>query len=71
MCAKNLMDCGKVLQIRMIRTFFGLPDPHPDPLVTRTDPAPTLDPSITKQKIVRKTLASTVLSDFFDFLSLS
>ncbi len=39
--------------------FLGLPDPHPDPLVTRTDPAQ--DPSIIKQKIVRKTLISTVL----------
>ncbi len=27
---------------------FGLPDLHPDPLVTSTDPAP--DPSIIKQK---------------------
>jgi hypothetical protein len=24
--------------IRRIRMFFGLPDPHPDPLVTSTDP---------------------------------
>jgi hypothetical protein len=31
-----------------IRMFFVLPDPHPDPLVTSTDPAP--DPSIIKQK---------------------
>jgi hypothetical protein len=29
-----------------IRMFLGLPDPHPDPLVTITDP----DPSIIKQK---------------------
>jgi hypothetical protein len=27
--------------------FLGLPDPHPDPIVTSTDPAP--DPSIIKQ----------------------
>ncbi len=27
---------------------FGLPDPHPDPLVTSKDPTP--DPSIIKQK---------------------
>ncbi len=25
---------------RMIRMFLGLPDPHPDPLVTGTDPDP-------------------------------
>ncbi len=31
-----------------IRIFSGLPDPHPDPLVTSTDPAPHL--SIIKQK---------------------
>ncbi len=31
-----------------IHMFLGLPDPHPDPLVTCTDPAP--DPSIIKQK---------------------
>ncbi len=30
------------------RMFLGLPNPHPDPLVTSTDPAP--DPSIIKQK---------------------
>jgi hypothetical protein len=34
----------------------------PDPLVTSTDPDPTSDPSIIKQKIARKTLISTVLS---------
>ncbi len=28
--------------------FLGLPDPHPDPLVTGPDPAP--DPSVIKQK---------------------
>ncbi len=43
--------------------FLGIPDPHPDSLVTSMDPvldaAP--DPSIIKQKIVRKTLISTVL----------
>jgi hypothetical protein len=31
-----------------IRMYSGHPDPHPDPLITRTDPAP--DPSIIKQK---------------------
>jgi hypothetical protein len=30
-----------------IRMFLGLPEPHPDPLVTSTDPPP--DPSIIKQ----------------------
>jgi hypothetical protein len=34
------------------------------------DPAPNLDPSITKQKKVRKTLIPTALSLLFDFLSL-
>jgi hypothetical protein len=31
--------------------FFGLPDPHPDPLVISTDlaPDPAPDPSIIKQ----------------------
>ncbi len=42
--------------------FPGLPDPHPDPLITSTDPDQTSDPSIIKQKIARKTLISTVLS---------
>jgi hypothetical protein len=37
-----------VLGITRIRMFLGLPDPHPDQLVTSTDPAP--DPSIIKQK---------------------
>jgi hypothetical protein len=32
--------------------FLGFPDPHPDPLITSTDPAPdpAPDPSIIKQK---------------------
>jgi hypothetical protein len=40
--------------------ILGLPDPHPDPLVTSTDtgPDPAPDPPA---KIVRKTLISTVL----------
>ncbi len=40
-----------VLQIR-IHMFLGLLDPHPDPSVRGMDPdpAPDLDPSITKQK---------------------
>jgi hypothetical protein len=43
-----------------IRMFLGLSDSLPDPFVTSTDPAP--DPSIImKQKILRKTLISTVL----------
>ncbi len=32
------------IQIRRIRMFLGLPDPHPDPLLTNTDPNP--DPSL-------------------------
>jgi hypothetical protein len=34
------------IRIRRIRMFLSLPDPHPDPLVTSTDP----DPFIIKQK---------------------
>jgi hypothetical protein len=30
--------------------FLGLPDPHPDPLVTSTDHDPAPDPSIMEQK---------------------
>jgi hypothetical protein len=36
------------IQIRRIHMFLGLPDPHPDPLVTSTDP--DTDPSFIKQK---------------------
>jgi hypothetical protein len=51
-CTSKLIVCKSVLWIRIpirirIRRscmFLGLPDPHPDPLVTSTDPAP--DPSI-------------------------
>ncbi len=48
-----------VLRIPM-RMFLGLPDPHPDPLVTNTEPAP--DPSIIKW--------NTVLGLLYDILSL-
>ena len=34
------------IRIRRFRMFLGLPDPHPDLLVTSKDP----DPSIIKQK---------------------
>ncbi len=44
--------------------LFGLPDPHPDPLVTSTDQAP--DPSIQQ----KETLISTVFDVFMTFLSL-
>jgi hypothetical protein len=43
--------------------FLGLPDPHPDPLVTSTDPGPdpspdpAPDPSIIKQKYSKVNLA--------------
>jgi hypothetical protein len=42
---------------------FGLLDPDPDPLVRGMDPDAALDPdpSITKQKKIRKTLIPTVL----------
>jgi hypothetical protein len=43
--------------------FLGLLDPDPDPSVRGMDPdpEPELDPSITKQKKVRKTLIPTAL----------
>jgi hypothetical protein len=41
--------------------FLGLLDPDPDPSVRGMDPDPDLDPSITKQKKVRKTLIPTAL----------
>jgi hypothetical protein len=46
--------------------FLGLTDPYP--LVQGKDPDP--DPSIIKQKIVRKTLILIVLCTLYDFLSL-
>jgi hypothetical protein len=55
----------KVLRIRIririhrIHMFLGLL--HPDPLVRGMDLDPAQDPSIIKQKIVRKILISTVL----------
>jgi hypothetical protein len=55
--ARTYGNCYKVLRIR-IRMFLGLPDPHPDPLVTSTDPA--LDPQ-TSSKNSKKPLISTVL----------
>ncbi len=45
--------------------FFGFPDP--DPLVRCTDPTPDQDPSIIKQKLVRKTLIFTVCDSFMTF----
>jgi hypothetical protein len=48
--------------------FLGFLDPDPNPSVRGMDP--DLDPSITKQKSVRKTLIPTALSLLFDFLSL-
>ncbi len=56
------------IRIHPIHMFLGLPDP--DPLIRSMDPDP--DPSIIllSSKIVRKTLISTVLWLFLDFLSL-
>jgi hypothetical protein len=36
------------IRIRSIRMFLGLPDPHPDPLFTSTEPGadPAPDPSL-------------------------
>jgi hypothetical protein len=38
----------RICWIRRIRLFLGLPDPHPKPLVTSTDPAadPAPDPAL-------------------------
>ncbi len=44
-----------------IHMFLSLVDLNPDPLVRGMDPGPDPDPSITKAKIVRKTLLSTAL----------
>jgi hypothetical protein len=63
---KKAPDPGSWIRIRRIRMFLGLLDPDPDPLVRDMDP----DPSITKQKIVRKTPWLLLLCDFFGFLSL-
>ncbi len=48
----NLTSCSIWVRIFRARMFLGLTDPHPDPLVTKTDPAPNSapDPSIIKQK---------------------
>ncbi len=44
-----------------IRVFLGLPDLHPDPLVTRTDPARNPESLHHQAKIAGKTLISTHL----------
>jgi hypothetical protein len=44
--------------------FLGLPDPHPDPLVTSTDPDPALDLSIIKQNS-KKNLDFFCVCNFF------
>ena len=44
--ATQLLQAVLMIRIRRIRMFLGLPDPHPDPLVTSTDP----DPSIIEHK---------------------
>jgi hypothetical protein len=54
-----------ILRVLRIRMFLGLPDP--DPLVRGTNPVLDPDPSIIKQKKVRKTLIPTVLGLLFDF----
>jgi hypothetical protein len=56
-----------------IRIFLGLPDPHPDPLVTSTDlaldPATAPDPSFIKQNS-KKILIPTFCDFFIIFLFL-
>jgi hypothetical protein len=53
--------------------FLGLPDPHPDPLVTSTglalDPATAPDPSFIKQNSM-KNIDSNCLRLLYNFLSL-
>jgi hypothetical protein len=73
---ENLLTVLRI-RIHRIRMFLGLLKPDPEPLinVTDSDPLvrvmdPDLDPSIIKQKIVRKTLIPIVLWLFYDFLSL-
>jgi hypothetical protein len=47
-CRVTDLDYGgskAVFRIR-IRMFLGLPDEHPEPLVTSTDPDPAPDPSL-------------------------
>ncbi len=56
------------IRIHRIHMFLGLLDP--DPSARGMDPVPDLDPSITKQKKVRKTLIPTALRLLFDFLPL-
>ncbi len=61
---ENFFACvGSMLRTRRIRIrihmFLGLMDP--DPLVRCMDPNSDPDPSIIKPRIVRKTLAFTVL----------
>jgi hypothetical protein len=52
-CRLGYLEAVLRIRIRIrIRMFLGLLDPHPDPLVRGMDP----DPSIIKQKIVRKIL---------------
>jgi hypothetical protein len=43
--------------------FLGLMDPDPDPLVRGMDPDPNSDPSIIKQKQLKKNL------DFYSFVT--
>jgi hypothetical protein len=50
--------------------FLGLPDPHPDPLVTSPHPDPlvtSMDPAPDQAKNSKKTLISTVLQLNYDF----
>ena len=59
---QTFAQLGPVLRIRIrirIHMFLGLLDPDSDPSVRGMDPV--LDPSITKQKKVRKTLIPTAL----------
>ncbi len=58
------------IRLHEIRMFFDLSDQHPDPLVTRTDPARDRSIFHHKAKIVRKTSISIVLWLLFDLLSL-
>jgi hypothetical protein len=61
----ELQSISFFFSVLWIRRFSGLPDPHPEPLVTSKDP----DPSIIKQNS-KKNLDFFCFVTFYDFLPL-
>jgi hypothetical protein len=53
MLAKNCRYSKCQLYSIRIRMFLGLPDPHPDLLVTSTDLDPAPDPSLSHKSVER------------------